>query len=230
MGEVLARVEGVWKWYGSGGGRVAALKGGSFEVYRGEMLAIVGPSGSGKSVLLMIMGGVEVPDKGRVVVDGVEVSSLPGGRRASWRRRNVGFVFQFFHLIPTLTALENVVLGMELAGRPRGRRERVERARKLLEFVGLKGKEDRFPGELSGGEQQRVAIARALGPQPLLVLADEPTANLDTANKVRVVKLLRASTEMGVTVVFATHDPELARDADRIVMIRDGEVVGEKAP
>ncbi len=230
MSEVLARVEDVWKWYGRGEGRIAALKGVSFEVYRGEMLAIVGPSGSGKSVLLMIMGGVEVPDKGRVVVDGVEVSSLPGGKRASWRRRNVGFVFQFFHLIPTLTALENVVLGMELAGRPRGKRERIERARRLLEFVGLKGKENRFPGELSGGEQQRVAIARALGPQPLFILADEPTANLDTANKLRVVKLLRASTEMGATVVFATHDPDLARDADRIVMIRDGEVVGEKAP
>jgi len=115
---LLAEVVDVWKWYGSGDARIAALKGVSFKVYKGEMLAIVGPSGSGKSVLLMILGGIEAPDKGRVVVDGVEVSSLKPGRRAAWRRRNVGFVFQFFHLIPTLTALENVLLGMEIAGRP----------------------------------------------------------------------------------------------------------------
>ncbi|MCE4604789.1 MAG: ABC transporter ATP-binding protein [Aeropyrum sp.] len=225
MNSVLARAEGLWKWYGRGEGRIAALKGVSLEVRRGELLAVVGPSGSGKSVLLMILGGVEIPDEGEVIVDGVRVSSLPGGRRAAWRRRNVGFVFQFFHLMPTLTALENVLLGMELAGRPKERSERIRRAKELLEFVGLKGKEDRFPGELSGGEQQRVALARALGPEPLLVLADEPTANLDTANKERVVSLLKAATERGATVVYATHDPSLAKIADRVVRIRDGEVV-----
>ncbi len=227
--EVVAEARGVWKWYGRGEARVYALKGVDVKVYRGEMLAVVGPSGSGKSVLLMILGGVEVPDKGEVLAGGVRLSSLPPGRRAAWRRANVGFVFQFFHLVPTLTALENVLLGMEIAGRPE-KGERLRRALELLDFVGLKGKENRFPGELSGGEQQRVAIARALGPSPLLVLADEPTANLDTANKRRVVSLLRKATELGVTVVFATHDASLASEADRIVELRDGEVVGERTP
>lgn len=222
--DVVAHVEGVWKWYGKGEGRVAVLKGVSIDVRRGEFLAIVGPSGSGKSTLLMILGGLEVPDEGRVVVDGVEVSSLPPGKRAEWRRRSVGFVFQFFHLVPTLTALENVVLAMDLAGRPQSRTERVWRARGLLRFVGLAGKEDRFPGELSGGEQQRVAVARALGPSPLLVLADEPTANLDSANKRRIVELLRRAADEGATIVFATHDADLAASADRIVYIKDGVV------
>ena len=225
VGGVLAEARGLWKWYGRGEARVAALRGVSLQVRRGEMLAVVGPSGSGKSVLLMILGGVEAPDRGGVVVDGVEVSRLPPRARAAWRRRSVGFVFQFFHLVPTLTALENVLLAMELAGRPRGRGERLERARKLLAMVGLEGKESRFPGELSGGEQQRVAIARALAHEPLLVLADEPTANLDTENKLRVVELLREAADSGQTVVFATHDERLASSADRVVRLVDGRVV-----
>ncbi len=163
-----------------------------------------------------------MPTKGTVKVLGEEISGKGESWRRRWRRRNVGIVFQFFHLVPTLTALENVVLSMELAGTPGDRRAR---ARELLEFVGLRGKEDKYPPELSGGEQQRVALARALAHNPPLVLADEPTANLDYENKVRVVKLLREAASNGRTVVFATHDPELARGADRVIRILDGRVV-----
>lgn len=137
----------------------------------------------------------------------------------------MGIVFQFFHLIPTLTALENVLLGMEIAGVRRDR----DRAMDLLKFVGLEDKADRFPAELSGGEQQRVAIARALAHNPKLLLADEPTANLDYENKIRVVRLLRMATKRGATVIFATHDPHLVEEADRIVEIRDGRVTGVEA-
>ncbi|GBF09058.1 antimicrobial peptide ABC transporter ATP-binding protein [Aeropyrum pernix] len=203
-------------------GRVSTtvLKGVSFTASKGEFLGILGPSGSGKSTLIMLLAGIDTPDKGKVVVDGVEVSSLPPGARSSWRRRNVGIVFQFFHLIPTLTALENLLLGMEVAGVRKDR----DRAIGLLRFVGLEDKADRFPAELSGGEQQRVAIARALAHNPKLLLADEPTANLDYENKIKVVKLLRMAADKGTTVVFATHDQHLVEEADRIVEVRDGRV------
>ncbi len=218
-------MDDVWKSYRLGRVSTPILKGVSFSVSEGEFVGILGPSGSGKSTLVMLLAGIDTPDRGRIVVDGVEVSSLPPGARSSWRRSNVGIVFQFFHLIPTLTALENVLLGMEIAGVRRDR----DRAMDLLKFVGLEDKADRFPAELSGGEQQRVAIARALAHNPKLLLADEPTANLDYENKIRVVRLLRMATKRGATVIFATHDPHLVEEADRIVEIRDGRVTGVEA-
>jgi putative ABC transport system ATP-binding protein len=220
----FVEVRDVWKDYVVGRVRVTALRGVSLDVDSGEFLAVTGPSGSGKSTLIYLLSGLDVPTRGLIRVGGVEVSQLDQASRASWRRRSVGVIFQFFHLIPTLTALENVLLTMELAGVPAGKR--VERALELLEFVGLKDKAGRYPWELSGGEQQRVAIARAIAHNPPLILADEPTANLDYENKVRIVELLREVSNAGKTVVFATHDVELARRADRVVHLRDGVVVG----
>jgi len=213
----------VWKSYRVGGAVHYALRGVSLEVERGEFVAVVGPSGSGKSTLIHLLAGLDVPDRGVVSVGGVVVSGMSERGRVAWRRRNVGIVFQFLHLVPVLTALENVLLPMELAGVPRS--ERRERAMQLLEFVGLAGKAGRLPSELSGGEQQRVAIARALAADPPLVLADEPTANLDSENKWRVVELLREASRRGKTVVFTTHDLEVAGVADRVVRLSDGRVV-----
>jgi len=219
-----ARLEGVWKTYRVGRVEVHALRGVSLVVPRGRLVALVGPSGSGKSTLIHLLAGIDVPTRGRVIVDGDEVSRMGAGERLRWRRRKVGVVFQFLHLVPVLTALENVMLPMELAGVPRA--ERRPRALRLLEFVGLADKADRLPAELSGGEQQRVALARALAADPPLVLADEPTANLDVANKERIVGLLREAAGRGRTVVYSTHDSRLAREADVIVRIVDGRVVG----
>ncbi len=214
--------DSVWKRYRTGRVVEEVLKGVSFSVERGTFTALVGPSGSGKSTVIFLASGIDVPSQGRVVALGEEISSRGESWRRRWRRRNIGIVFQFFHLIPTLTALENVMLSMELAG---VRGDRRERARELLDFVGLRGKEDKYPSELSGGEQQRVAVARALAHNPPLVLADEPTANLDYENKVRVVQLLKEAAGNGRTVVFATHDPDLVRGADRVIRILDGRVV-----
>ncbi|BES82201.1 ABC transporter ATP-binding protein [Pyrodictium abyssi] len=218
--EVVVRLRGVYKYYGE---KIAALRGVDLEVCRGEFVAIVGPSGSGKSTLISLVAGLDRPDSGYVEVLGERISGWPPGRRAVWRRRSVGIVFQFYHLFPLLTVLENVVLPMKLAGVFRGRER--ERALELLELVGMKDKAGRYPGELSGGEQQRVAIARALANDPPLILADEPTANLDTLNKRRVVELLEEVHEMGKTVVLTTHDPGLAGRADRLVCLVDGAVV-----
>ncbi len=216
----MVEVRDVWKEYRIGKVVVPALRGVSLEIGESEFVALVGPSGSGKSTLLYLMGGLDRPTKGSIRVGGEDITGLSDSRLAMWRRRNVGIVFQFFHLIPVLTAYENVLLQAELAGLPK--KERMERARELLEFVGLGDKMDRFPSELSGGEQQRVAIARALAGDPKLILADEPTANLDYTNKLRIVELLRRARELGKTVVFATHDTQLASYADRIISIRDG--------
>lgn len=224
MAGTYIRTLEVWKEYRIGKVVVPALKGVSIEIEEGEFVAIEGPSGSGKSTLLYLMGGLDKPSKGNIYVGDLEISSLSNSQLLSWRRRNVGFIFQFFHLLPVLTALENVMLSAELAGIPSS--ERRERALELLEFVGLGDKLDRFPSELSGGEQQRVAIARALAGDPKVILADEPTANLDYANKVRIVELLKRANELGKTVVFATHDHTLARYCDRVINIRDGVVDG----
>jgi len=213
----------VWKTYRLGRVEVEALRGVSFSVEAGTFTALLGPSGSGKSTVIFLAGGLDRPTKGSVAALGEEISSRGESWRRRWRRANVGIVFQFFHLVPTLTALENVILAMEVAGKFAGKRR--ERALELLEFVGLKDKADRYPSELSGGEQQRVALARALAPDPPLILADEPTANLDYANKLRVVELLREAADMGKTVVFATHDSNLVSKADRVIRLLDGRVV-----
>ena len=215
----------VWKIYRVGKGvEYHALRGVSFEVDNGEFVALLGPSGSGKTTLVYLAGGIDVATKGEVIVNNVNLGNLSESQRARWRRRNVGIVFQFYHLVPTLTALENVLLPMELAGYP-PKGERRKRALELLELVGMGDKSDKFPSQLSGGEQQRVAIARALAADPPMILADEPTANLDTENKKRIIELLLEANRLGKTVVYATHDPDLASRADRIIRIRDGRII-----
>jgi putative ABC transport system ATP-binding protein len=207
----------------SGGREVAILDGVSLDVAARETVAVTGPSGSGKSTLLGLIAGLDRPTAGSIVLDGVEITTLDENRLARLRRDRVGFVFQSYHLIPTLTAIENVAMPLELAGRP----HRLERARELLDAVGLVGRADHYPSQLSGGEQQRVAIARALALRPPLVLADEPTGNLDSATGAQIIELLLAlNREHGSTLLLVTHDEALAARGQRIVALRDGRVVG----
>jgi len=204
----LVILDNVWKVYRLGYTRVYAVRGVSLELYKSEFTAIVGPSGSGKSTLLHLIGGLDKPTRGRIVVDGMEISSFDERELAEYRRRYVGFVFQQFYLIPRLTALENVEIAMMARGVPQSERRR--RALKLLEMVGLKDRAYHRPGELSGGEQQRVAIARALANNPKLLLADEPTGNLDSATAHSIMKLFRRLVdEQGVTIIMVTHNLEL---------------------
>jgi len=200
---------------------VLAVRGIDLSVKRGEMLAIVGPSGSGKSTLLNLLGAIETPTSGQVLLEGKDLATLNDTQRTIIRRRRIGFIFQAFNLIPTLTALENVALPLELDDI----REAIarERALKSLELVGVANRQNHLPSTMSGGEQQRVAFARALVIEPALVLADEPTGNLDTANGEQVMRLLRQFVhERGQTVVIVTHDNDVADQADRIVHVRDG--------
>ncbi|MBW3535795.1 MAG: ABC transporter ATP-binding protein [Gemmatimonadetes bacterium] len=190
---------------------------------RGESVALLGPSGSGKSTLLNLVSGIDRPDRGRVVVDGTDLTALSERERTLFRRRHIGFVFQLFNLIPTLTVLENLLLPLELKGKV-GSAERA-RAGGLLDDVGLADREDAFPDRLSGGERQRVAVARALVHEPLLVLADEPTGNLDAAAGARVADLLDDLVRRrGATLLTVTHSPELAARADRVLGLRDGKL------
>jgi len=221
--DLVYRLEGVTKVYRSGEVETAALKGVDLEVRRGEYVAIVGPSGSGKSTLLYIMGLLDRPTSGRVFLEGRDVSGLDDVEASRLRSRRIGFVFQMFNLVPWLSALENVALAASIAGLPR--REAYERARELLDLVGLGGRVHHRPSQLSGGEQQRVAIARALINKPSVLLADEPTGTLDSATGAQIVKLLRGLTDGGVTVVAVTHNPDVASVADRVVKLRDGRVV-----
>jgi putative ABC transport system ATP-binding protein len=212
--------------YGSGATRVNALRGVDLAVGRGEFVAIMGPSGSGKSTLLHILGALESPTGGMVAVGGNRYEGLGDRRLTHFRRDHIGFVFQFFNLLRSLTALENVLLPALIAGeRPEAH---LERARSLLERVGLADRADHLPSELSGGEQQRVSIARALLLSPEIVLADEPTGNLDTRSGKGVLRLLRELNETeGHTIVMVTHDPAAAATADRVVFLRDGHIAGE---
>jgi len=206
---------------GSGAARVHILKGVSLEISGGESVGIVGPSGSGKSTLLMVLGGLERADAGKVAVAGNELAGLSEDQLARFRGRSVGIVFQAFHLIPTMTALENVAVPLELAGVAGA----FDRARAELAAVGLADRTNHYPTELSGGEQQRVAIARALAPEPALLLADEPTGNLDEDTGATIVNLMfEACAARGMTLVIVTHDPELARRCDRTVRMRAGEI------
>jgi putative ABC transport system ATP-binding protein len=202
---------------------VHALNGVTMAVRKGEFVAIMGPSGSGKSTLLNIIGCLDKPTKGKVVINGVETSKLSDRELTDLRRNSIGFIFQQYNLIPTLTALENVELPMIFKGINKKERER--RARELLEIVGLKKEMDRKPTELSGGQQQRVAIARALANNPLILLCDEPTGNLDTRTGKAVMEIIsKLNKERGVTVVLVTHDLTLSDYADRVVRIRDGRI------
>jgi putative ABC transport system ATP-binding protein len=206
---------------------VPALRGISFDVEESEFLAVLGPSGSGKSTLLHIIGCLDRPDEGEILFEGINILSLTDDGLAELRLKKIGFVFQFFNLLPRLTALENVKIPLTLAGI--SDKEADERARNLLELVGLGKRLNHKPSELSGGEQQRVAIARALINNPKLVLADEPTGNLDTKSGWEIVSLMRKlNEELGQTFIVVTHDPQIAEAADRIIYLKDGLIEGIK--
>ncbi len=221
--DIILRLVDVVRTYQVGGEDVRALAGVSLAVRRGEFLAVMGRSGSGKSTLLHVVGCLDRPTAGRILLDGVDVTRVPKSQLPRLRREKIGFVFQLFNLIPTLTALENVALPLEYAGVPEA--ERQARAREALEAVGLGDRLDHRPVELSGGQQQRVAIARALVPRPAIVLADEPTGALDTHIARAVVQLMRQfNRERGQTFILVTHDPLVAEQTDRIVRLSDGRI------
>jgi putative ABC transport system ATP-binding protein len=220
-------VEDLVKTYGSGGTAVHAVRGVSFTVPRGDLVALRGRSGSGKTTLLNLIGGLDRPDSGRVTVDGTELAGLGEKGLLALRRDRIGFVFQSFGLIPILTAAENVAVPMRL--RRAERREREERTALLLALVGLDAQAAQRPGELSGGQQQRVAIARALANRPALLVADEPTGQLDAETGRSVMELLRAVVRSeGVTALVATHDAPLIELADRVLELRDGRIIEER--
>ena len=220
----VAKVENVTRTYKIGKVETRALRGISLSIESGEFTALVGPSGSGKTTLLQLIGCLDQPTSGRVYVNGKDVSRLNRNQRADVRRGTIGFIFQFFALIPTLSAYENVEMPLLLVGQSASKRR--ERVLHLLESVGLADRANHRPDQLSGGEQQRVAVARALAANPSLVLADEPTANLDTPNGRQVMETMtRLNQETGVTFVFATHDPRVIKYARRVITLRDGLVV-----
>ena len=224
--EPLIELESVVKIYRTGKLEYSALRGVDLSIDTGEMVAVVGPSGSGKTTIMNMITGIDRPTAGSVVVDGQQIDELGEEQLAVWRGRNVGIVFQFFQLLPTLTALENAMLPLDFA-RKGSKRERLERGKHNLSLVGLGDKLDHLPAELSGGEQQRVAIARALASDPKLIIGDEPTGNLDTQTAAEMFELLQRLNAEGKTVLYVTHDLELAARAGRVVTIRDGLVVGE---
>ena len=202
------------------------LKGIDLKIPRGQFAAVMGPSGSGKSTLLGLLAGLDTPTSGRILLDGEDITFLNEDQMALLRGRKIGFVFQSYHLVPSLTAEENVLLPLELAGNGHGGRAR---ARQLLERVGLAARRDHYPVQLSGGEQQRVALARAFALQPPILLADEPTGNLDSATGELVLELLLAlNREQGATMVLVTHEQSIARCADRSIVLRDGLIAGNE--
>jgi putative ABC transport system ATP-binding protein len=227
MADTMIRVRDLVMRLASGGRAVTILDGVSLEVAPGEVVAITGPSGSGKSTLLGLIAGLDTPSAGTISVDGVEVTALGEAELARFRRRTIGFVFQSYHLIPTLTAAENVAVPLELAGAAGP----LATARRLLAEVGLAERGHHYPAQLSGGEQQRVAIARAVALAPPLLLADEPTGNLDSATGAQIIDLLLAlNRERGSTLLLVTHDAALAGRAGRAIALRDGRVVNGHRP
>lgn len=223
----MVRLEGISRRYRVGGSEVFALRGVELEVDQGEFVVVLGPSGSGKSTLLNIIGGLDAPTGGRAVVAGREITGLGRGELFGFRREVVSFIFQTFNLFPTLTALENVQCGAEIAVPARQARRR---ATEVLDRVGLSERLDHYPSELSGGEQQRVAIARALATGNPLVVADEPTGDLDFRTGVQILELLRGQAEAGRTVIVVTHNREISRVADRVVELSSGRVASDGPP
>ena len=221
----LLRVEHLCKTYGTGENQVKALDDVSFSVNRGEFGAIIGPSGSGKSTLLHLLGGVDKPTSGKVYVDGCDVYAQNEEKLAIFRRRQVGLIYQFYNLIPVLDVVENMTLPVQLDGQ----KVNQKRLGDLLDTLGLRGRERHLPNQLSGGQQQRVSIGRALMNAPAVVLADEPTGNLDSKNSQEIVELLRLSNRTyHQTLIVITHDESLALQADRIIAIEDGKIVRDE--
>jgi putative ABC transport system ATP-binding protein len=226
LGLPLIQLDSVTKVYRSGEIEVAALREVSFEIRAGEMTAIIGPSGSGKTTLLDILGGLAQPTSGRYFLDGRDISRLPDAELGRIRNRKIGFVFQTFHLLPRYSALVNVELPLIYSGLPRN--ERLQRAQEALAAVGLSDRMYHTPAQLSGGQQQRVAIARALVNRPPLLLADEPTGNLDTQSGHEILTILKRLNREGHTILLVTHNPELTELARRVIQIRDGRVVEDR--
>ena len=221
--QTIVQLTDIEKSYRLGKVRVPALSAVTLEIGRGELVALAGPSGSGKTTLLNLVGCIDKPDRGRVVIDGTDVTSIPLHRLAATRREVLGYVFQTFNLVPVLTAWENVEYPLLLRGL--GTRDRRTRVGKWLELVGLSGQAKQRPDQLSGGQRQRVAIARAMAGDPKLVIADEPTANLDSETGTRILDLLgEINATTGCTFVFSTHDPALMARSERVVRIRDGRI------
>jgi putative ABC transport system ATP-binding protein len=223
----LIQVRGLTKTIATGTHRVEILRGIDLDVPKGQVAAILGPSGSGKTTLLGLLAGLDSPTSGSILLDGEEIAGLPEDRMAELRGRKIGFVFQSYHLIPTLTAEENVLLPYELTG---GGPDGASRARELLASVGLMERSEHYPVQLSGGEQQRVALARAFITRPPILFADEPTGNLDSENGRRILDLLfEMNRREASTLVLVTHDQELALRADRRITLRDGRIVADEA-
>ncbi|MCA0458582.1 MAG: ABC transporter ATP-binding protein [Chloroflexi bacterium] len=225
----VIRTQGVVKELPLGKYTVHALRGVDMEIYAGEMVGIIGPSGSGKSTLLGLIGGLDTPTRGTIEIDGVDISRMSEDNLTEIRNEKIGFIFQFFNLIPTLTALENVALPIQFAHKPKFNPDK--RAKELLTTLGLKDRLRHRPSELSGGQQQRVAIARALANNPPLLLADEPTGNLDSESGAMVMQTLRdIRQQAGTTVVIVTHDPAIAQQTDRVLTLVDGTLVNGVVP
>lgn len=221
----ILRCEGVRKVYGTGGSQVVALDKIDLSVEKGEFVAIIGASGSGKSTLLHVLGSVDRPSEGRVVIEGTDISTLNQTRAAVFRRRKVGLVYQFYNLIPTLTIRKNILMPLML-DRKKPNREYFER---IVESLGIADKLESLPNQLSGGQQQRAAIARSLVYRPALLLADEPTGNLDRKNSKEIIDMLKLSNRnLDQTIVLITHDEKVALEADRVVTIEDGRIVGDE--
>jgi len=218
----IIKIENVSKFYQAGQNQVTALSGISLEIQQGDFSTIMGPSGGGKTTLLNCIGGLDSPDEGEIYFNGQQMTTMQDKQLTELRREQIGFVFQFFNLLPTLTLRENVELPLLLAQSAKGEENRID---SLLEYVGLLHRAQSFPAELSGGEMQRVAIARALVHQPSLLLADEPTGNLDTENGVKILELMKqASVDFKTTVVVVTHNPQIAEYGNRHFVIRDGKL------
>ena len=218
----IIKIENVSKFYQAGQNQVTALSGISLEIQQGDFSTIMGPSGGGKTTLLNCIGGLDSPDEGEIYFNGQRMTTMQDKQLTELRREQIGFVFQFFNLLPTLTLRENVELPLLLAQSAKGEENRID---SLLEYVGLLHRAQSFPAELSGGEMQRVAIARALVHQPSLLLADEPTGNLDTENGVKILELMKqASVDFKTTVVVVTHNPQIAEYGNRHFVIRDGKL------
>ncbi len=223
-GELLIRIRALHKSYRRGDQEIAVLQGIDLDVHRSEFVALMGPSGSGKSTLLNLLAGIDKPTAGTIEVDGIDIATLSEGQLADWRAANVGFIFQFYNLMPVLTAFENVELPLLLTRL--SARERRERVTQVLALVSLSDREDHYPNELSGGQQQRVAIARALVTDPALIVADEPTGDLDRHTAEDVLTLLeQLVTDLGKTIVMVTHDPKAASRARRVVELEKGVLV-----